>query len=199
MWEEEESAQVSDETLVLVYQSDPDGAKGRRAAGQLIARWQGRVYAWARRYVRERDTALDLAQDCLLQMYQALPRYESRGRFSAWLFTIVHHRCLSAVRRHTLVRDPEVDTDELPGAPPPEDQLESAEWQRRVMAAIRDALEPHERTALWLRAYEGMSVEDITHLMGLDGASGARGVLQTARRKLRAALGVVRSPGGDES
>ena len=41
---------------------------------------------------------------------------------------------------------------------------------------------------MWLRAYEGMSVEDITRMMKLNGASGARGLLQTARRKLRAAL-----------
>jgi hypothetical protein len=33
-----------------------------------------------------------------------------------------------------------------------------------------------------------MSVEDITRMLGIDGASGARGVLQSARRKLRDAV-----------
>jgi DNA-directed RNA polymerase specialized sigma24 family protein len=50
------------------------------------------------------------------------------------------------------------------------------------------ALDAKERAALWLRAEEGMSVDDITRMLRVDGASGARGLLQTARRKLRAVL-----------
>jgi RNA polymerase sigma-70 factor (ECF subfamily) len=189
MWKATDSDTPSDEDLIREFQDDPGGRRGREAVSTLISRWRLRVYAWARRYVREREQALDLAQDSLIQMYQALPRYEARGRFSAWLFTIVHHRCLTAVRRRSLARDPDVDADALPGLErSPDDRFESNEQQDRVLAAMRDALEPHEQTALWLRAWEGMSVEDITRVMGFDGATGARGVLQTARRKLRAAL-----------
>ena len=197
---ENDTDSVPDEALVRAYQEDPGGVRGREAVSRLIARWQLRVYAWARRYVREREQALDLAQDSLLQMYEALPRYEARGKFSAWLFTIVHNRCLTAVRRRPLTRDPEVDLDGLPATElSPEDWVESADGQERVLAAIRDALEPHERTALWLRAYEGMSVEEITRVMGFTGATGSRGVLQTARRKLKAALAAPRRQGGDAS
>ena len=49
-------------------------------------------------------------------------------------------------------------------------------------------LEPNERLALWLRAEEEMSVAELTRVLGLENATGARALLQTARRKLRAAL-----------
>jgi hypothetical protein len=39
-----------------------------------------------------------------------------------------------------------------------------------------------------LRWQERMPIEEITRQLGLVGATGARGVLQTARRKLRAEL-----------
>jgi len=174
-----------DEALVRRHKADPGGP----AAAILIARWQDRVYQWAYRVTRDRDAALDIAQDSLTRMYQALPAYEPRGRFGAWLFAIVHNRARSAVRRRSLVHDPEVDADSLaaPGSGPEAD-YDSAEWEQRVLDAMDRALEPRERTALWLRAFEGMSVDDITQLLGLTTATGARGMLQTARRKLVAAL-----------
>ena len=57
-----------------------------------------------------------------------------------------------------------------------------------MVSAMRDALTPLEQTALWLKAYEGMPVNDINRLLGVTDESGARALLQTARRKLRAAL-----------
>jgi len=178
-----------DEALIAEYLGDRGGARGRAALSGLIERWSGRVYGWAFRVVRERESALDLAQESLMQMVEALPRYEPRGKFSAWLFVIVHRRCLSAVRRRSLDLDREIDGDSL-GArgAGPDAEHESAAAMRRIFAVMEQVLDPRERAALWLRAYEGMSVEDITQVLRVDGASGARGLLQTARRKLRAAL-----------
>jgi RNA polymerase sigma-70 factor (ECF subfamily) len=148
------------------------------------------------RVVREPEAALDVAQTALLQMVEALPRYESRGRFSAWLFTIVQNACRRTFRRTSLVRDPGIDPDELFAAGPSvEEGYFSREDERRVLDAMQRALEPQERAALWLRAQEGMSVDEITDLLRLDGASGARALLQTARRKLRAALAAGESRG----
>jgi hypothetical protein len=39
-----------------------------------------------------------------------------------------------------------------------------------------------------MRCYERFAVEDITETLRLEGATGARALLQRARRKLRAAL-----------
>ncbi len=178
-----------DETLIREYLADPNGRAGRRAVDALISRWSGRVLRWVRRVVRDRDEALDVAQDSMLRMLEALPRYEPRGRFPAWLFVIVHHRCLTVARSRPLLRDPEIDADTLiAGDAGPADDHESAESLRRVEAAMDSALDERERTAIWLRAHEGMSVADITEILGLESATGARGLLQTARRKLRAAL-----------
>ena len=45
-----------------------------------------------------------------------------------------------------------------------------------------------ERQAIVMRCFERVPVGDITDALRIEGASGARGLLQTARRKLRAVL-----------
>src|SRR5438874_2705894 len=106
MGNRESDAAAPDEELIRDYLNDRGGTTGRRAANALLQRWSERAYRWAFRVVRDHERALDLAQDSLLQMLEALPHYEPRGRFSAWLFVIVHHRCLSAMRRRSLDVDP---------------------------------------------------------------------------------------------
>ena len=177
-----------DDHLIASYLRAPESREGREAVSRLLARWRMPVYGWARRFVNDREDALDLAQECLVQAYRALASYEARGKFSAWLFTIVHNKCIARSRRKPrLFAD--VETDELSAQEPaPDERLESDEQRERVFEAMERVLTQEERTALWLRAWEEMSVENITALMGFRGATGARGVLQTARRKLRAAL-----------
>jgi RNA polymerase sigma-70 factor (ECF subfamily) len=188
----------TDEALALLYARDPNSVQGREALATLVERWSGRVYLWAYRNVREREQALDIAQDCLVRMIGALRRYESRGRFRAWLFTIVLNRCRSVQGRSRWQVDPDLDPDTLfDGTPGPERAHESAEWERRLDEAFHAVLDEREQLAFWLRAEEGMKVEDITRLMRLESASGARGLLQNARRKLRLALAEWKRGGGD--
>jgi RNA polymerase sigma-70 factor (ECF subfamily) len=178
--------ELDDEALVRAHLAHPDGPAG----ALLIERWQDRAYQWAFRVVRDRESALDIAQDALVRMYQALPNYQPCGKFGAWVFAIVHNRAKSALRPRSLVRDPDVDLDSLASSHDgPEDQYVMAESEQRVLDAMNQQLDPDERLALWLRAYEGMGMDDLTELLGIRTASGARGLLQTARRKLRRALG----------
>ncbi len=179
----------SDLELVRAAQRDPASVGGRAAAGELFARYRVRAYVWCHRVVRDHDTALDLAQDALLSAYRALPGFDARAQFSSWLFAIVRNRCLTSLRTRILVRDESVDPDALlADGGDPLDHVAVLEEQDAVLEAIMAKLEPMERNALWLRAIERMPVDEITRRLGIAGASGARGVLQSARRKLRAHL-----------
>ncbi|MFH2054043.1 MAG: sigma-70 family RNA polymerase sigma factor [bacterium] len=163
-----------------------DTRAGREAAARLLGRHQARVYLWCYRFVRDHDLALDLAQDVLLAAYQKLPEYEHRARFSSWLFIIARNRCLSEVRRPTWQAALEIDPDELTsGNPGPVQALE----ERDLWRFLESHLDRQELDALHLRCVEGIPVDSITEILGIDGPSGARGVLQRARRKLRAAFG----------
>ena len=180
----------SDEELVAAAQRDRDGAGGRAAAQELLGRYRTRTYQWCLRIVRNHDLALDLAQDALISAWRALPEFNSQSRFSSWVFAIARNRCRSALRPRILSRDPAVEPDALEeDDADPLDRLALVQEESAVLDAVREVLEPIEQQALWLRAIECVPVDEITRLLGIGGVSGARGVLQSARRKLRAHLG----------
>jgi len=187
---------ASDEELAFLAGREQTTAAGRSAEEELFSRYDERVYAWCRRVVRDHDRALDLAQDALLLAHRALPSFEGRCRFSSWLFAIARNRCLRELKRERRWQEVFLDTGMTEGTgEDPEKELESREELDRALVAVESCLDPNERLALQLRCEEGLPVEEITLMLGLTNASGARGLLQTARRKLRTALR-ERSGGG---
>jgi DNA-directed RNA polymerase specialized sigma24 family protein len=72
--------------------------------------------------------------------------------------------------------------------PTPDRELEERLDEAALLDLIAGHLTQQEQDALWLRCMERMSVEEITRLLDIQEQSGARAVLQRARRRLRAAL-----------
>jgi RNA polymerase sigma-70 factor (ECF subfamily) len=181
--------ETPDDELLARFRRDPEGSEGRRAAGELLARYRGRVYAWCYRVVGDHDRALDLSQDVLLKAWRSLAAFAGRSRFSSWLFSIARNECLTAVRPKSMRADPHADPLELliEHEDPPA-WLASREEEAAMEALLRDHLSPVEQEAIWLRCFERLPVPEVTRLLGLTHASGARSVLQSAREKLRAAL-----------
>lgn len=183
------SGPPSDEELIRRYLADREGAAGQAACGELLERYQRAVYLWCQRHTRDHERSLELAQEVLVRAYRALPSFESRSRFSSWLFAIARNRCITDRSRARLDLDHEAELDELPsGLPSPETVLEDEQASARVRDLLHAHLDETERTALWMSIEERLPVEEITRLLRLDNATGARGLLQRARRKLRAAM-----------
>jgi RNA polymerase sigma-70 factor (ECF subfamily) len=136
--------------------------------------------------VGEHERALDMAQEVLLSAYQRLGEFEGRAAFSSWLFVIARNRCLNEMRNDARREDIEPDSlvDDGPGF---DEKLEAEMEGRRLLDLAARVLDEDERKAVWLRYSELMPVDEITTLMKLDHKSGARALLQRARRKLRAA------------
>ena len=179
------------EDPVLVAMVRAGGPQAETAATELFGRYQGRVYAWCRRYLRDSEQALDLAQDVLLLAFRSLGTWEAKAPFGGWLFTITHHACLRAIKTRPMVWDKEFVLEELPDPrPDAASALENAQEREALLSLVERILDPLEQRALWLRCAERMPVDEITRVLGLETMSGARGLLQTARRKLRAARGL---------
>ncbi len=185
---EREREVASEERLLARVRAARHESERRAAAGQLFERYTGRVFRWCYRHVGDHDRALDLSQEVFLAAYDSLGSFEGRSRFSSWLFAITRYRCVSAMRR-AKPRAADRDPDELPdAAQDPIVLLEAREGEEAVLQLLRDHLDACEQEAIWLRCFERMPVEDITRVLDIQESSGARAVLQRARRKLRQAL-----------
>lgn len=180
---------IPDDELVRIAQRHPQDPAALDAMDRLLRRWQGRVYQWCVRQLGNRERALDAMQEVLVSAYRGMPSIDDPARFPGWLFSITRFRCISEIRRRGPKWEPdevlEGIADETDG---PEQQLARGIEDAGVRAAIEETLDDEEKLAVMLRYWEGLPVDEITRLAGLRGSTGARGVLQTARRKLRAKL-----------
>jgi len=178
-----------DRRAIDLHRADPQDIAGKRAISELLSRYADRVYSLCLRYAGDHDRAMDLAQDSLIQAYRKLDSLSDESKFRSWLFAITRNRCLSEFRKVDLLKECAVDPDALiSSAPGPEQRLE----EEMDLAVLEDLmlrhLEEREQEAIYLRCFERMSVDAITATMGITESSGARGLLQRARRKLRAAM-----------
>src|SRR5262245_64771478 len=123
--------------------------------------------------------------------------FGGRSKFSSWLFVIARNCCLNAVTAPALLRDDDAELETLPSHEPgPAERLERLQDEEATRRMMMEVLDDEERRALWLSVFERLPVEEITQTMGLATATGARGLLQRARRKLRAAA--LADPRGTE-
>ena len=180
-------ATLDDDALLTLARNAGDEGERRQAAAVLLARYHGRVYQWCAGQLGDPQRAEDAAQEVLLSAYRALPGFDGRARFGSWLFAIARNRCLSERRRRAFPRA-EVEPDSRPATTPdPERELIERDARDALLRRLTRWLDPLEQEAVCLRYLERMPVDAITRVLDITQSSGARGVLQSARRKLRRA------------
>ncbi len=187
---------LSDEQLFALAREEKSPA-ANEAASALLGRYQERVYRWCYGRVGNHEQAQDLAQDVLLSAHRSLHRFDGQARFSTWLFAIARNRCLNALRRPHLFEEGLEMEEFADGRQSQEERLVQDQDEDRLLALIREHLPPLDRKVLWLRCFDKVPVDGITRLLEITDASGARGILQRARRRLRAALTSLETEEGD--
>lgn len=76
-------------------------ASGRTAQAfdMLIQAFQHRIFRLAYSMLGERARAEDAAQEALLRIWKALPRFRGGASISTWIYAIVRNCCLTAIQR----------------------------------------------------------------------------------------------------
>ena len=145
------------------------------ALNELMARWQQPLANYLTRFCGNEATALDLAQDTFVRVYEARARYDTRGKFATWLYTIAGNLARNSHRwqqRHPSV-SLDAPTDEKGGtlathlpdaAPAPDESADTSERATAVRAAIAE-LPEDQRTIVLLSEYEDRSHADIAAVL----------------------------------
>ena len=132
--------------------------------------------------------AEDLAQETFVKVYLKLAAFDTTRRLSSWVFRIAHNTAIDAMRRSrrgaVAAGDAELQAAASPSVPP--DPVETEALGRALEAAMAQ-LRPEQRAAITLRYDEGMSFEDIGHVLGVPAAT-ARSHVHRARKELAAHL-----------
>ena len=131
-----------------------------RAFSIILRMYETPVYNYVLRLVGDRSLAEDLTQEVFLRVFQGLPRFSLRCRFTTWLFQVTKNRVLDELR--AVERRPRL-AFALEDAPPLEvlDQpVERLETIDAVWRAVND-LNVDLKMALLLRDVVGLSYNEI--------------------------------------
>jgi RNA polymerase sigma-70 factor (ECF subfamily) len=148
-----------------------------------------RIHNYARGILRDPEDAKDVAQECLIRLWNHRERVEPGAGCRSWLLRSAHNLCVDRLRRRSTHREVsrEVDTMEPTDARPgPERLTSSVEIAGRLEQALLD-LDLRDRSIVLLREVEGLAYEDIASLLDLKMGT-LKATLHRAREKLRNAL-----------
>jgi RNA polymerase sigma-70 factor, ECF subfamily len=154
-----------------------DGDK--QAFQELVERYQRRAYSVAYGMLKDRDEAMDVAQEAFVKVYKYLDHFKGDSSFYTWLYRIVTNLAIDARRRKAPEMDPvefdekvEHEANEEAGmlstrlGSNPQKALMRQELVEKIQDALSQIPEKH-RAILLLREVEGMSYEDLARTLNI--------------------------------
>ena len=175
---------ATDEALAEEIARSP----GDRLCTELFRRYSKKIYLWSFGYTHEVEEAIELSQEILAKIFRNIRSFSGRSRFSTWAYQVTRNHCLGELsKRRVRWRDRLLSFEEGAGS----EALEAETFSRvdaigdleKILDAAREYMSMDELEAFVLHYREGLTVNEITKIIGCANATGARTLLQSARRK----------------
>ena len=147
--------------------------KGEEEAFNWIVRhWERKIYNLAWHMLGNREDAQDIVQETFLSVFKSIRNLREPGSFATWLYKITLNHCRARRKSRSsilLAQDPISDrtddeTEPLNDMPAPGNGSDSLEARDIIRKALADLSEDH-RTAIVLKEYVGLSLEELANVM----------------------------------
>jgi len=147
---------------------------------QLVARLEGRLYAFLYQKTSNHHLAQDLLQSTFVTAYRKLHRYNPQYAFTTWIYTIASRLAINHFRRKRLLESEHADgvTDTTPSS-----ELIASEKAESVWSRARALLTGNQFAALWHFYGEDRNLAETADVMNKSVGS-VKVLLHRARLKL---------------
>jgi RNA polymerase sigma-70 factor (ECF subfamily) len=139
----------------------------------LIKKYQGRVFATARRYARRESEVEDIVQEVFIKAFRKLDGFRGEAPFEHWLMRLAVRTCYDFLRSHRRSRETafteltESESDWLDRfVIEPDTASEEAEAARDLINKVLSRLSPPARLVITLLEIEEKSVKEIAAITG---------------------------------
>ena len=139
-------------------------AGDQEAFNQLMRAHEDRVFAIALRMMRDRDAALDAAQETFLTLYRKADRFHRKSAFSTWLYRVTINTCYDQLRKQKRRQADALPETNDPIDPHSADEVAAAELRPDLARALASLPEDF-RTAVVLSDFEGNSLEMVADIL----------------------------------
>jgi RNA polymerase sigma-70 factor, ECF subfamily len=168
-----------------------------RAFNLIVRAYETPVYNYVLRLVGDRALAEDLTQEVFLRVYQGLPKFSLRCRFTTWLFQVTKNRVLDELRANERRPRSVVAIDDIPPLEVLDAPVERVEAMDAVWRSVED-LNVDLKMALLLRDVVGLSYTEIADSLEITLAT-VKWRIYKAREEVQLALAREGITFGDEA
>lgn len=157
------------------------------ALNAIMERWKNRLVAYLYRFTGNEATALDLAEETFVRLYQGRSKFHAERSFPTWLFGIAANLARNHLRwqrRHPTL--PMEEAGEVASEGDPGESAQAREREQAVRTAVT-GLPPDLRESLILGEYERLSHAEIAVIAGCS-AKAVEHRISRAREILRKEL-----------
>lgn len=187
------SEPLLDETALVAQAREGDA----EAYGQLVRRYQNKIFRLAQHITQNREDAEDVLQETFLKAYEHLDQFQGNSKFYTWIVRIAVNQALMKLRRRkndkSVSLDEQIDTGEdtivreiAAWDEDPEEKLGRDELGSILDSAI-ETLDAPYRSVFVLRDIEELSTEETAEALGLS-VPAVKSRLLRARLQLREKL-----------
>jgi RNA polymerase sigma-70 factor (ECF subfamily) len=174
------------------------------AFGEIVLKYQDRIYNLCRHMLGNLHDAEDAAQDAFLKAYQALPKFQPDASLYTWLYRIATNTCIDYRRKpvfESLFRSSadgeELVHDRASDEPSPERLYQSRQLDQALQESLRK-LSPKLRAIIVLKEIEELSYEEIAETLDISMGT-VKSRISRAREELQESLKKFREQNGNRS
>ena len=148
---------VSDEDIVRkILQGEEE------LFAEIVRRFQKRIVNIGMMFFRNRDDALDFAQEVFVRAYEGLASYGGKAKFRFWITKVAYHHGINTAKSGTR---PESLTEHAWEGDAPNDGFEKDEIRKALKKAV-EALPEHYRVCVDLYFFYELSYGEISKITG---------------------------------
>lgn len=160
------------------------------AIEELIREHQTALYAFMLRLSGRPDVAEDMVQEAFVRVIKNIDRFDTRFRFSTWVFTIARRLFVNHLQKHRPASDSEAMDFWESTEDRPEELLATEEKRdhlRRILDVAVACLTPLQREIVTLFHHQDWSIEAVSsHLSMPEGT--IKSHLHRARKRMQLAI-----------
>ena len=157
-----------------------------RAFSIIVRTYEQPVFNYVLRLTGDRSLSEDLTQEVFLRVFQGLPGFSLRSRFTTWLFQVTKNRVLDELRASERRPRAVVALEDIPPLEVVDAPMERVEAIDAVWRAV-EALNVDLKMALLLRDVVGLSYTEIADSLEITLAT-VKWRIYKAREEVQAAL-----------
>lgn len=152
----------ADESIVTrVVSGDND------AYAEILERYQAKLIRYVTFLIHNPTTAADIVQDTFIKAYKNLRGFNSKYKFSSWIYRIAHNEAMNAVKKNGRLTDQDVNMMSDANYEHRMDELIDKEILKESVHGCLDKLDTKYREVMQLAYLEHMKygeISDVLHI-----------------------------------